>query len=93
MNPGDNGFGDANDSIADPAGVLATTSAIGAITVNAGVLAAADGVTVHQFAITTARLKDLKFGVDKGIKDFATALCVDGGTAGDDADDILVRII
>lgn len=86
-------FGDADDEIAAVAGTLVQSSSIGALKFGAGsgTNAAAPAIP-HSFAIQAAAIKSLANATSAAVKDFATALYLDAGTAGEDATDVLVRL-
>lgn len=86
-------FGDADDEIAAVAGTLVQSSSIGALKFGTGSGTNITGSTTpHSFAIQAAAIKSLANATSAAVKDFTTALFLDLGTAGQDADDVLVRL-
>jgi hypothetical protein len=86
INPGNGVFGDGDDTLAAAAGTLTTTASIGAIT-----LALASSPQ-SAAAATHSTLKSLKT-IAGILKDFATPAYLDVAAPGEDADDILVRVL
>jgi hypothetical protein len=92
VNPVNGIFGDADDSAAPSAGVLDDTSAIGAVNLS-GVVDAAVPATLagYQFAIQAAAIKSLKTAAAT-LTDFTVAQFLEAGAAGEDPNDIVVRL-
>lgn len=87
-------FGDADDILAAVAGTLAQSSSIGALEIGAGSGTNAMNPAIpHAFAIQAAAIRSLVNAGSIAVNDFADALFLDAGTAGEDADDVLVRLI
>ena len=93
INPGNAIFGDGDDTVA-AVGPVAGTSFIGPITLSAGTLATPSGGFTFGHAIEAAALKGLKLGattapaIAPGSPSF-----LDQVTVGEDAADVIVRII
>ncbi len=89
VNPVNGIFGDSDDTAASPAGTLTTTSALGALKFGPGSVISI-ATTTHQFAIEAAAIKSL---TNSGVTATTFPALLDAATAGEDTDDILVRLI
>jgi hypothetical protein len=90
IDPHAGGFGDGDDAIAAPAGVLPNSGSIGAITLSVGTLAGVTGTQTH--AIQAPKITSLKVGNAAPVV-VTNAQLLDLAPAGADADDVLVRLL
>jgi hypothetical protein len=90
VNAGNGIYGDGDDTLAAAAGVLTTSSSIGAITLAS--TGATGAAAAHQYAIQAAAIKSINASATK-YTDFSAGLYLDNAPGGEDADDILVRLI
>ena len=93
ISPVAGGFGDADDVLAPAAGILTTSSSIGAIKLGVGTLPGTAPTLPHSAVIQAAAIKSLSVPHAKTVADFSSPVLIDLTGDGETADDVVARVV